>query len=384
MALTREGDEARFVGGCVRDAVLGRPVGDVDLATPVQPHRVMALLEKAGIRVVPTGLDHGTVTAVVDHQPFEITTLRQDVETDGRRAKVRFTDDWTVDASRRDFTMNALTCTAEGVVHDPFGGVADARAGRVRFIGDPLQRLTEDVLRLLRFFRFHAWYGRGVPDPEGLAACVTMASRLPSLSGERVRTETLKLLAAPDPAAAWALMLEHGIVAYLIPAATAVEALRHMALLDEGMVDPLRRLATLLPDGAAPAVAERLRLSVHERTCLTAMLTPHPGLLHMETGALRRLVRRIGRETALDCLLVQAARSGSGVEEVAARASEIGAMEIPDFPLQGRDVLDLGLSPGPRIGALLQQVESWWESQDFRPDRAACLAELEKRIRTME
>jgi len=181
-ALTADGTEVRFVGGCVRDALLGRPVKDVDIATPDRPQRVMELLARAGIRAIPTGIEHGTVTAVVGRTPFEITTLRRDVETYGRRAKVAFTDDWTADAARRDFTINALSCTPDGRLYDPFGGLADLRAGRVRFVGDPEARIREDVLRLLRFFRFYAHYGAAPPDPAALAACRALAPLLPGLA----------------------------------------------------------------------------------------------------------------------------------------------------------------------------------------------------------
>ena len=215
-ALMADGKPARLVGGCVRDALAGRPVTDVDIATPETPPRVIDLLRAAGLKAVPTGVEHGTVTAVVRGKPFEVTTLRRDVTTDGRHAVVAFTDDWTEDAARRDFTMNALSADPDGRVHDPFDGVADLAAGRVRFVGEARARIREDVLRILRFFRFHAHYGKGAPDADGLAACRELAPLLPRLSAERVATELLKLLKAPDAAATVRMMREAGILAPIL------------------------------------------------------------------------------------------------------------------------------------------------------------------------
>src|SRR5215510_13136350 len=208
-ALSSAGGEARFVGGCVRDALLGRPVTDVDIATHEPPERVMNLLSRAGIKAVPTGIKHGTVTAVIGRKHFEITTLRRDVETYGRHARVEYTNDWAADAARRDFTMNALFCSLDGTIYDPFGGLADLREHRVRFVGDAEARIREDVLRLLRFFRFYAHYGAPPPDAAALAACRALAPLLPTLSGERVCGETLKLLLAPEPASVFATMRDN-------------------------------------------------------------------------------------------------------------------------------------------------------------------------------
>ena len=244
------GGTARFVGGCVRDALLGRAIVDIDIATPLLPEEVMRRLEAAGIKAVPTGLDHGTVTAVAPPRRFEVTTLRRDVETDGRHARVAFTDDWAADASRRDFTMNALFLDAEGRVFDPMGGLPDLHAGRVRFVGDPATRIREDVLRILRFYRFQAHYGRGEADPPARADCRALAPLLPSLSGERVAAELLKLLAAPDPMPTLRLMAADGVLAMLLPEARRLARLAALIPL-EGIGDPLRRLAALLDDGAA-------------------------------------------------------------------------------------------------------------------------------------
>ncbi|MGH6946921.1 MAG: CCA tRNA nucleotidyltransferase, partial [Kiloniellales bacterium] len=293
-ALTAGGDAVRFVGGCVRDAVAGRPVKDIDLATPSPPEQVTALLERAGIKAVPTGIEHGTVTAVVDHLPFEITTLRRDLETDGRRAKVAFTDDWAADAARRDFTMNALSCAPDGTLYDPFDGLADLRAGRVRFVGDPRARIEEDYLRLLRFFRFQAHYGHEPPAPALLAVAMEMAPGLANLSGERLRQETLKLLEAPQPLPALEAMIACGVAAHYLPEVESADSLAaYLALEDaDAAPDPLLRLAALLPEGGAGAtVARRLRLSRAETTRLIALTAPEAKPLPDEPAALRR--RRI-------------------------------------------------------------------------------------------
>ena len=254
-ALTAKGARVRFVGGCVRDALLGRAVKDVDIATHDDPETVTALLKAAGIRAIPTGIAHGTVTAVTGAAHFEITTLREDVETDGRRAKVAFTDDWEADAARRDFTFNAIFCAPDGTIYDRFGGIEDLKAGRVRFVGDAETRLKEDVLRLLRFFRFHAWYGRGLPDPKGLDACRKFAHLLPNLSGERVAAETLRLLGAEDPSPVFALMRQEGILTHFLPEAQNIARLTALVALERGYgeADPLRRLAAVLDVTAAGA-----------------------------------------------------------------------------------------------------------------------------------
>ena len=265
-ALTAGGSEVRFVGGCVRDGLLGRAVTDIDIATPDGPARVIELLEAAGLKAVPTGIEYGTVTAVALHHPFEITTLRRDVENYGRRAKVTFTDDWTADAARRDFTFNALSCAPDGKLYDPFGGIADLQGRRVRFVGEAMARIREDVLRLLRFFRFYAHYGAPPPDGDALGAARAMAPLLPTLSGERIAGETLKLLAATDPAAVMTLMRDHVVLMHFLPEAERLDRLARLVAIETklGLVAaPARRLAAALAggEGCARAVAGRLRLS---------------------------------------------------------------------------------------------------------------------------
>jgi poly(A) polymerase len=342
-ALSAGDVRVRFVGGCVRDAVIGRKNADVDLATDAPPETVMELLAAADLKVVATGLAHGTITAVSGGVPYEITTLRHDVETDGRRAVVAFTDDWEADAARRDFTMNALSLEANGQLHDPFGGIEDLRAGRVRFVGDPRQRLTEDVLRLLRFFRFHAHYGRPPPDGDALAACREMAHLLPRLSAERVRVELLKLLAAPDPAPVIRLMRDEGVLGHFLAQATAVDRLDRMVEIESGLAicDPLRRLASLLPvDGnTADHIGQALRLSNRERERLVAMTAPEvdlsPGL---DGPARRRTLYAIGTATWSDLVLAAWAASAVGADDGSWRNlfDEAKGWERPKFPLTGR------------------------------------------------
>lgn len=378
--LAEAGYEARYVGGCVRDALAGRTVTDIDIATTAPPQTAAQLLQAAGIGVVPTGIDHGTVTAIVERKPFEVTTLRRDVETDGRRAKVAFTDRWEEDAARRDFTMNALFASEDGEVTDFFGGRADLAAGLVRFVGEPQARIAEDVLRLLRYFRFHAHYGKGAADEAALLACRSFAHRLSGLSGERVRAETLKLLAAPRAGEVWRLMRDTGIVAHLLPRALDVARLEALIALEAALgrdADPLLRLAALLPPDGAAAVAERLKLSRADSERLAAALAPTPVIGAGLCGAaLRSVLYRFGLDRVRDRLLLAAAGEGATAESLAPSLQEAARWKIPSLPVRGADALALGLAPGPGVKALLEAVETWWVAEDFAPDRAACLARL--------
>ena len=279
---------ARLVGGCVRDTLAGRPVADVDLAVPLPPDQAAAGLRAAGLAVVPTGIAHGTITAISGGQHFEITSLRQDIETDGRHARVAWTEDWQADAARRDFTFNALSMTRDGVVHDPFGGTADLLAGRVRFVGDPAARIREDHLRALRFFRFHARFGRDAPDPAALAAIADAVPLLQHLSPERVWSELRRLLAAPDPVPALRLMAQTGVLAAVLP--EGADPGRLSRLVAAGAPpDPILRLAALL-DGDAAALARRLRLSRAERERLDGLRRPPAPDTAMDDTALRQLL----------------------------------------------------------------------------------------------
>ena len=387
-ALQADGTVVRFVGGCVRDAVLGKPAKDVDIATPDPPETVMALLERAGLKAVPTGIDHGTVTAVAAHQPFEVTTLREDVETDGRRAKVAFTDSWVADAARRDFTMNAMFCESDGTLYDPFGGWDDVLAGRVRFVGEADRRIREDYLRLLRFFRFHARYGQGAPEPGGLQAAAAHAPRLASLSGERVRDELLKLLDAPDPAPVTESLHRYDILGAVLPFRMTPDRLAHAVRTERCHLaagDALRLLAAKcrLQDAAAKRVADTLRLSRQQTKRLRAM-TVGPGIALDGAGPpLRAALYRQGTEAVRDGLILAAADAradGRDVDDgaLADMLAAVDAWTPVRLPVRGADVQALGVTKGPRVGELLRAVESWWIDRDFAPDRAACLAKLEE------
>jgi len=373
-------DAARFVGGCVRDALLRRPVSDIDIATPLTPDEVTAALKAAGLGAHPTGVEHGTVTATAKGRPFEVTTLRRDVETDGRRAVVAFTTDWAEDAERRDFRLNALYLDPEGQLYDPTGGgIADARAGRIVFVGDPETRLREDHLRSLRFFRFLAWYGKGAPDAAALAACTRLKDGVAGLSGERVSKELLKLLAAPDPRPSVRLMAEAGVLGVALPQAGGLARFEALAAFE---ADPVLRLAALLPDdrSAVAAAAKRLRLSNVQRQRLLCAVSDQivvNGDLSPE--ALRRAIYRLGGATVRDRLLLARAASAEG-----GRWGELMGLAQtwtpPRFPLSGADAKAAGVPEGPQLGRLLKAVEDWWVAQDFTPDRHALLARLQTAV----
>lgn len=374
-ALTAEGDQARFVGGCVRDALVGRSIRDIDIATPLSPQRVTELLHKAGLKAVPTGIDHGTITAVADKTGVEVTTLRLDLETDGRRAKVAFTDDWQADAARRDLTINALSADAGGAVHDYFGGLEDLAAGRVRFVGDSRQRIMEDYLRLLRFFRFHADYATGDFDPAAVAAAQELGPNLKSLSGERLRQETLRLLIARRGVDVWGEMLGLGIVQHYLPWATSLDRLRWVAELEQrhGLApDPVRRLAALTMTGCGREVAETLKLSRAEGERIIALSAARDPFDASSPRALHRQIYAWGNDGARDRLLLDWLDRIDGASGAAALGI-IDSWPRPRFPLKGADIVKMGLPEGPRVGEVLGKVEGWWVDRDFAPDRAACL-----------
>jgi poly(A) polymerase len=390
-ALAADGATARFVGGCVRDAILGWPVTDIDIATSETPEAATALLQKAGIRVVPTGIAHGTVTAVVGSAHFEITTLRRDVETFGRHARVAFTDDWVADAERRDFTINAMFCDADGTLYDPTGGFDDLHAGRVRFVGDPERRIGEDVLRLLRFFRFYAHYGRSPPDAAALAACRAMAGELGTLSAERVWSELGRLLLAPAPAAVFELMDATAILAELLPEADdrpRLEALSGIEAAQGIAADSIRRFAAVVTTdrAGAEAIAGRLRMSNAERDHLVLLAAPAavpvPGI---DAPARRALLYRLGATAMTDLALLGWAgeAAAGGTADVAGWTALLDAAEgwtAINFPLAGKDVLALGVARGPAIGRLMSTVEEWWIAGDFRAGREACLRKLKDAV----
>lgn len=364
---------ARLVGGCVRDAIAGRDVADVDLATPIQPDAVTRALQAAGLRAVPTGLEHGTVTAVSGGRGFEVTTLRRDQVTDGRHAQVAWTTDWQEDAARRDFTMNAMSMLPDGVVFDYFDGVADLRAGRVRFVGDPAARIAEDYLRILRFFRFHARYGHGDPDPLALDALRGGVLGLARLSPERVWSELKRILATSDPRDAVQLMAGLGVLPAVLPGPLDLARLERL-IHAGGPADALLRLAALVP-GAGLDLAARLRMSIAERDRLVALngVPPKP---NMDDDALRRLLA----DAPAGALAGRAWLAGDGGPESAALRARLATLSRPVFPLEGRDALALGVTPGPAVGELLRDVRAWWMDGGCRANAAACRAELARRV----
>jgi poly(A) polymerase len=386
-ALEAEGgsDCARFVGGCVRNSLVGRPVDDLDIATTLTPDRVTEALEKAGIRPVPTGIDHGTVTAVSNHRPHEITTLRRDVSTDGRRATVAFTDDWRADAQRRDFTLNALYAHRDGTIFDPTGhGAADARAGRIVFVGEPEQRLHEDYLRILRFFRFYAWFGRGEPDAAAVAACTALKDRIDTLAAERISKELLKLLAAEDPRPAVRLMAGAGVLEVILKGPADLSRFEGLVALETDQLfecDPVLRLAALLPDDqvAAGKLAERLRFSNPDRDRLVAALSPTPVLKSwMSPREIRRAVYRSGQAAFRDRAKLAWAASSRTAATMQWRGmiALVEGWTPPVFPLTGQDVMNAGVPKGPLVGQVLREVEDWWIDHDFLDDKLSAVEKL--------
>jgi poly(A) polymerase len=376
---------ARFVGGCVRNALIGEKVADIDIATTLEPKAVIAALEAAGLKAVPTGVDYGTVTAVSGGTPFEITTLRRDVETDGRRAVVAFTTDWAEDAQRRDFRLNALYADAEGRVFDPVGGgVEDARARRIVFVGDPETRILEDGLRILRFFRFLAWYGRGEPDAAALAACEALKDRLTGLSAERVSGELLKLLAADDPRLAVRLMAATGILPIVLPLAHGLTRFEALVGIETELLftcDADLRLAALLPDDpqAGRATADALRLSNAQRERLVGALGTEPRIVSwMSPRETRRAVYRLGAETFCDRVMLAWAGSPRPATTVQWRAliPMARTWPRPTLPLTGDEVMAAGVPRGPLVGQVMREVEDWWIDQDFIDDKLSVVERL--------
>jgi poly(A) polymerase len=373
---------ARFVGGCVRNALLGEPVGDIDLATQLTPDQVTAAMLAAGIAVHPTGIEHGTLTVVANHQPCEVTTLRRDVETDGRRAVVAFTDDWSEDAQRRDFRMNALYAEPDGVLHDPTGGgLDDVAARRIVFVGDAETRIREDYLRILRFFRFNAWYGRGAPDAAGLAACARLKAGLTGISVERVWMETKKLLAARDPLPALTAMQSAGVFATLFPESPGLGLLTGLVAVEEAhgvAVDPMRRFLSLFwkDEQTVAAVARRLKLSNDEKDRLVRAVRCDAPLADLaRASAFRRILYRHGADVIRDNLLLDGAKDGAHAAPVDLLA-EVDAYVRPVMPVSGDDILAAGVASGPAVGAAMRKLEAAWIDSDFTADRNALLALL--------
>jgi poly(A) polymerase len=376
--LNRDGEEARVVGGAVRNALLHLTVGEIDVATTAVPEEVARRAASAGWKAVPTGIAHGTITVVIDGKPFEVTTLRQDVETYGRKAKVMFGRDWKADAERRDFTINALSAAADGTVHDYVGGVADIAARRVRFIGEPQKRIAEDYLRILRFFRFHGWYGEGAPDAAGLHACIVARSGLDILSRERVRTELLKLVLAPHAAPTLAVMAETGLLGSVLGGVPLLASFENTAKVEAAVgaeADAVRRLGALgvIVKEDGERLALRLRLSNAEAERLAALdfwwrVSPASG-----NQAAHALLYQLGPQPFLDRILLAWSRSDAGAADKAWRelASLPQRWTAPVFPLRAADFIRRGIAPGPALGTALRAAELAWIAADFPDDRDA-------------
>lgn len=395
--LTDGGEAACVAGGAVRNALIGQPVADIDIATTCLPQETIRRAEAAGFKAVPTGIEHGTITVVAGGKPYEITTLRADIETDGRRAKVSFGRDWKADAERRDFTINALYAEADGTVIDLVGGVADIEARRLRFIGDPEARIREDFLRILRFFRFFAWYGDGRPDAEGLKACARLKEGLGQLSAERVWSELKKLLSAPDPSRALLWMRQAGVLTSVLPESEkwGIDAIHGLVKTGKDLgwtPDPLLRLEAIVPPDVArvKVLAERLKFSTSEADrlrhwALTAAVEPKTS-----EGELAKKLYLGDQEGFVDRLRLSLASARARAVEDNDALLEAGGFsrllafaakwEKPLFPLKGADLTRLGASPGPKLGAILKNLEREWIEAGFAPDRGALLERAAKAL----
>jgi poly(A) polymerase len=393
-ALGEEGgdDCARFVGGCVRNALLRQPVDDIDIATTLTPDRVTLALRNAGLKAIPTGIEHGTITAVADHKPFEITTLRRDVQTDGRRAVVAFTHDWAQDAARRDFRINALYANRDGKIFDPTGeGLADIGAGAIVFVGDAETRIREDALRILRYFRFLAWYGRGQPAPDAIAACQALGPLVAGLSAERVAKELFTLLGAEDPRSAVRLMVSTGVLAEVLPEAADLIRFEALVAIETEQLfteDALLRLAALLPDDPAVGaiLADRLRLSNARKARLVGALGTDPPLVSwMSPRQVRQAVWAVGADAFCDRATLAwagASRPGAGIQWRALLPVARGWRK-PTLPLTGEEVVAAGAPRGPMVGAVMREIEAWWVDSDFTLDKLSVVERLKSVVQGM-
>ena len=374
------GGVVRVNGGAVRNALMGEPVADIDLSTTLSPEQVTRLCEAAGLGVHPTGIAHGTVTVVSERQPFEVTTLRVDRETYGRRAKVEVTDDWLADAHRRDFTVNALYCTPSGEILDLVDGYADILLRKIRFVGSASKRIAEDYLRILRFFRFQARYGKGAPDAAGLAACTRLRRGLGILPAERIRQEFFKLLVAPRAAATLEIMRDARILAAVVPDEPDIAGLRRMGKIDIAQSlapDAVLRLAALVERPMDHR--DRLRLTNLEMARLEALAVAMPPSPALREAERRRILYRLGMKTWPDAVRLAWARTRARPDD--AEWSDLlnlpATWTPPAFPLDGKMLVAQGLEPGRRIGRILSHLEDWWVASDFKPGREALLARID-------
>ncbi len=370
--LKQDGGDARFVGGCVRDALLGRDVHDLDIATTLLPQDVIDRCLKMGAKVVPSGISHGTVMVISEGRIFEITTLRKDIETNGRHAKVAFTDDWLEDAKRRDFTMNALYCDIDGNITDFFCGMQDALAGHVRFVGDAQERIKEDVLRILRFYRFSAYYGKENYDQDAVMACQALRGLLNTLSAERVRAELMRLFSAPRAYKTVQLMEENKIFeAMSLPLSCSVQSEKTFSFPQN---DPLPRLLSLLHDATKiNSLSAQLRLSKAEKFRLENMQALRNTALGTTTD-IKKAIYKFGAAAVRDTLILKGEMESLEILDV------LVATFKPCFPLNGSDLSEKGIPPGPYYAQVLNEIEAWWIDGDFLGDRAACLKKLDETL----
>jgi poly(A) polymerase len=396
-ALTSGGKEARFIGGCVRDTLMKRPVSDIDIATQERPERVIELLEDAGIYVIPTGIKHGTVTAVTGGLSYEITSLRKDIETDGRHAVVEYTDDWRTDAGRRDFTFNTMSATPDGMVYDYYNGIQDLAARVIRFVGQVQRRIDEDHLRVLRYFRFIAVLGMRIADKYEFQTCINNAHLLANLSAERIRSELFKIFDSANQFDALKLMIDHGIMQYILPEAEKTERLNRLMWIETTAIkfdsitpDKIRRLAAVIDTNAAGAetIARRLMFSGADRDHLKHLAEPRwQAAWDVDEASLRAVLFRLGAAEVIDLVLLAWAEHLIVTPRLRGEEKDgwQNIIRIADawspikFPLRGRDVLELGVDEGPEVSVLLGAVEDWWLDGGCHAGRDDCLAELRRR-----
>jgi poly(A) polymerase len=395
--LTEGGEEARVAGGAVRNTLMDQPVADIDIATTCLPDETIRRAEAEGFKAVPTGIEHGTITIVAGGKPYEVTTLRADIETDGRRATVSFGRDWQADADRRDFTINALYAEADGTLIDLVGGIADIKARRLRFIGDAEARIREDYLRILRFFRFFAWYGDGRPDAEGLKACARLKEGLSQLSAERVWSELKKLLSAPDPSRALLWMRQAGVLTSVLPESEkwGIDSIHPLTRAEKDLgwtPDPLLRLEAIVPPDATrmKTLAERLRFSTAEADRLRHWALSVAVAPKTTEGELAKKLYRGDRQGLVDRLRLSLASARARAMEDTDALLEAGGFsrllsfavkwERPVFPLKGADLTAIGAKPGPKLGEVLKNLEAEWIDAGFAPDRNALLERAAKAL----
>lgn len=386
--LSANGLEVRFVGGCVRDSLLGLNTSDIDIATPEEPNRVLDRLNQAGILTINKGLSYGTVGIILNTKRYEITTLRKDVMSYGRKAEVKFVDDWIEDSQRRDFTINSLSCKIDGSLFDPMGGIDDLLAGRVRFIGDPIKRIEEDNLRLLRFFRFFAWYGKGSPETSSLNACIVKADSINKLSGDRLCNEMLKLLIAKNPIKSIKLMADTGVLSILLPGINGCGVLHDLLSLevithDDVLDDPILRLAALIQGSSIlpEVVSRRLNFSQKREGQLLSLctdlnkLTPSEFELHSKV-----IFYNLGTNSSLANIFLNWAIDGGvkspNIDGWFNLYNNYKCWERPVFPINGKDIIKLGIPSGVSVGSYLKILENWWVGRDFLPSRKELLDKL--------